>query len=167
MTPKDLSINKNKYIHHGENDISVDGMNNSSLKMMPRGTVLFSSRAPIGYIAIASDDVTTNQGFKSVVPKNEVGTAFVYHFLKDNLDIIKSQASGSTFMEVSGSLMKNIDAILPDAVFIEKFKSIVNPIMKLQEYLEQENNFLCEFRNNMLPKLISGEIDVSNSDVDI
>ena len=60
---------------------------------MPRGTVLFSSRAPIGYIAIASGEVTTNQGFKSIVPRKEVGSAFIYHFLKDNLDSIKLQAT--------------------------------------------------------------------------
>lgn len=73
---------------------------------MPEGTVLFSSRAPIGYIAVAAGEVTTNQGFKSIVPKPEIGTAFVYYFLKHNLPIIEGMASGSTFKEVSGSAMK-------------------------------------------------------------
>ena len=82
ITPKDLSINKAKFISHGENDITELGLQNSSASVMPEGTVLFSSRAPIGYIAITSGKVTTNQGFKSVVPKPEIGTAFVYYFLK-------------------------------------------------------------------------------------
>ena len=77
ITPKDLSINKSKFVSHGENDITELGLKNSSAVIMPEGTVLFSSRAPIGYIAIATDEVTTNQGFKSVVPKQEIGTPFV------------------------------------------------------------------------------------------
>ena len=80
ITPKDLSINKSKFVFHGENDITELGLKNSSATIMPEGTVLFSSRAPIGYIAIAAGEVTTNQGFKSVVPKSEVGTPFVYFF---------------------------------------------------------------------------------------
>ncbi len=84
ITPKDLSVNKSKFISHGENDITELGLKNSSATIMPEGTVLFSSRAPIGYIAIAVGNVTTNQGFKSVVPKLEIGTAFVYYFLNLN-----------------------------------------------------------------------------------
>ena len=77
ITPKDLSINKSKFVSHGENDITELGLKNSSAAIMPEGTVLFSSRAPIGYIAIAAGEVTTNQGFKSVVPKPGIGTPFV------------------------------------------------------------------------------------------
>ena len=68
ITPKDLSLNKSKFISHGENDISEFGFSKSSVTKMPAGTVLFSSRAPIGYIAIAANELTTNQGFKSIVP---------------------------------------------------------------------------------------------------
>ena len=122
ITPKDLSINKAKFISHGENDITELGLKNSSASVMPEGTVLFSSRAPIGYIAITSGKVTTNQGFKSVVPKPEIGTAFVYYFLKYNLPIIEGMASGSTFKEVSGSTMKNISAVIPDTKTLGFFR---------------------------------------------
>ena len=115
ITPKDLSVNKSKFISHGENDITELGLKNSSASIMPEGTVLFSSRAPIGYIAIAAGEVTTNQGFKSVIPKSEIGTPFVYFFLKHNLPVIEGMASGSTFKEVSGSTMKNIPTVIPDA----------------------------------------------------
>ena len=81
ITPKDLSVNKSKFITHGENDITELGLKNSSASIMPEGTVLFSSRAPIGYIAIAAGEVTTNQGFKSVIPRPAIGTPFVYYFL--------------------------------------------------------------------------------------
>lgn len=142
-------------------DITELGMKNSSVKIMPRGTVLFSSRAPIGYIAIAKGDVTTNQGFKSVVPNDNIGTAYVYFFLRDNLVTIESMASGSTFKEVSGSTMKNIRAIIPDDEVLARFSDLCNPILAQQELLEIENDNLTKMRDTLLPKLMSGEIDLS------
>lgn len=161
ITPKDLSINKSKFVSHGENDITELGLKNSSAAIMPEGTVLFSSRAPIGYIAIAAGEVTTNQGFKSVVPKPEIGTPFVYFFLKNTLPVIEGMASGSTFKEVSGSTMKNVPAVIPDAETLAKFSDFCAPILAQQRILEEQNQSLATLRDNLLPKLMSGEIDVS------
>ena len=161
ITPKDLSINKSKFVSHGENDITELGLKNSSAAIMPEGTVLFSSRAPIGYIAIAAGEVTTNQGFKSVVPKPEIGTPFVYFFLKNTLPVIEGMASGSTFKEVSGSTMKNVSAVIPDAETLAKFSDFCAPIFAQQRILEEQNQSLATLRDNLLPKLMSGEIDVS------
>ena len=165
ITPKDLSINKSKFISHGENDISELGLKNSSATIMPEGTVLFSSRAPIGYIAIAAGEVTTNQGFKSVVPKPEIGTPFVYFFLKHNLPVIEAMASGSTFKEVSGSTMKNIPAIIPDTETLARFNAFCAPIFAQQRVLEEQSQSLEALRNHLLPKLMSGELDVSGLDL--
>ena len=162
ITPKDLSINKSKFASHGENDITELGLKNSSAVIMPEGTVLFSSRAPIGYIAIATGEVTTNQGFKSVVPKPEIGTPFVYFFLKNTLPVIEGMASGSTFKEVSGSTMKKVPAVIPDAETLAKFSSFCAPIFAQQRILEEQNQSLAILRDNLLPKLMSGEIDVSD-----
>ena len=161
ITPKDLSINKSKFVSHGENDITELGLKNSSAAIMPEGTVLFSSRAPRGYIAIAAGEVTTNQGFKSVVPKPEIGTPFVYFFLKNTLPVIEGMASGSTFKEVSGSTMKNVPAVIPDAETLAKFSDFCAPIFAQQRILEEQNQSLATLRDNLLPKLMSGEIDVS------
>lgn len=161
ITPKDLSINKAKFISHGENDITELGLKNSSASIMPEGTVLFSSRAPIGYIAIASGEVTTNQGFKSVVPKPEIGTAYAYCFLKHNLPVIEGMASGSTFKEVSGSTMKNVPAVIPDTETLTCFNDFCAPIFAHQRILEEQNQSLAALRDSLLPKLMSGEIDVS------
>lgn len=161
ITPKDLSNNKSKFVSHGENDITELGLRNSSASIMPEGTVLFSSRAPIGYIAIAAGEVTTNQGFKSVVPKPEIGTPFVYFFLKNALPVIEGMASGSTFKEVSGSTMKNVPAVIPDAETLAKFSDFCAPIFAQQRILEEQNQSLATLRDNLLPKLMSGEIDVS------
>ena len=157
ITPKDLSINKSKFILKGANDITEIGLKRSSAKLMPEGTVLFSSRAPIGYIAIAAGEVSTNQGFKSIIPKEEIGTAYVYYFLKENLSVIEGMASGSTFKEVSGSTMKSIPAIIPDKDTLNKFSDICKPIFAKQKFLEQENERLEIIRDTLLPKLMSGK----------
>ena len=126
---------------------------------MPRGSVLFSSRAPIGYISIAKNDICTNQGFKSVVPNNGY-TAFIYYYLVANTENIEAQASGSTFKEASGSLMKSLPIVKPSNNILESFEDILKPIFREQENLEQENTNLATLRDTLLPKLMNGEIKV-------
>lgn len=165
ITPKDLSLNKSKFISRGEIDISELGFSKSSATKMPTGTVLFSSRAPIGYIAIAANEVTTNQGFKSVVPNENVGTAFIYYLLKFLLPTIEGMASGSTFKEISGTGMKSVPVVIPDNEAIEKLNAFCTPIFQQQEVLEAENSRLADIRDALLPKLMSGELDVSDIDL--
>lgn len=165
ITPKDLSLNKSKFISRGEIDISELGFSKSSATKMPTGTVLFSSRAPIGYIAIAANEVTTNQGFKSVVPNENVGTAFMYYLLKFLLPTIEGMASGSTFKEISGAGMKSVPVVIPDNETIEKFNAFCTPIFQLQEVLEAENSRLADIRDSLLPKLMSGQLDISAIDL--
>ncbi len=161
ITPKDLSLNKTKFISHGEIDISTKGLAKSSATLMPRGSVLFSSRAPIGYIAISDCELSTNQGFKSIIPFENIGTEFVYFFLKNNTNALEKVASGSTFKEVSGSTMKAFPTIVPDNETLAKFRSFCSPIFKQQRIHEQENRCLSVLRDTLLLKLMNGEIDVS------
>ena len=165
ITPKDLAISDNKFIGHGNNDISDLGLKNSSCKIMPKGTVLFSSRAPIGYIAIASNEVTTNQGFKSVIPNRNIGTSFVYYCLKNNVSNIEKYASGSTFKEVSTSVMKEIKVKLLERDELKAFNSITDRILYKQSCLEKENYRLIQLRDILLPKLINGEINLDKIEV--
>ena len=165
ITPKDLSIDKSKFISRGKNDISELGFSNSSATKMPAGTILFSSRAPIGYISIALNTVTTNQGFKSVIPNTNVGSAFMYFFLKQALPTIEGMASGSTFKEISGSGMKSVPAVIPDDETLHKYNEFCQPLFEQQVILEAENRRLSGIRDALLPKLMSGEIDVSNIDL--
>ena len=164
ITPKDLSVDKSKFISHGENDISELGFSKSSTKKMPAGTVLFSSRAPIGYIAIAQNELTTNQGFKSVIPNKNIGTSYVYFLLKNLLPAIEGMASGSTFKEISGAGMKSVPTVMPDVDTIQLFNNFCEPIFKEQEVLEAENRRLSALRDLLLPKLMSGEIDIPSLD---
>ena len=124
---------------------------------MPKGSVLFSSRAPIGYITIALNDICTNQGFKSVIPK-KCGTAYIYYFLKTNTPEIESKASGSTFKEASGSLMKSLPIIIPPDEVEKEFNKLVNPMFHQQSLLEKESRRLATLRDTLLPKLMSGQI---------
>lgn len=135
ITPKDLSVNKSKFISHGENDISELGFSKSSAAKMPAGTILFSSRAPIGYIAIAQNEVTTNQGFKSVIPNENISTAYMYFLLKNLLPTIEGMASGSTFKEISGAAMKSVPTVMPDADIIRLFSSFCEPVFKKNKRL--------------------------------
>ena len=157
LTPKDLSLKCNKFTARGETDITEYGYMNSSAKLMPRGSVLFSSRAPIGYISIAKGDICTNQGFKSVVP-TYAGTAYIYYWLRENTDAIESQASGSTFKEVSGALMKSFPVLVPEKTVLNSFEEELASILDEQEILEEEIYHAEQIRDSLLPRLMSGEL---------
>ena len=131
LTPKDLSNFKGRYISRGERSISQKGYDNSSAQMMPAGTVLFSSRAPIGYVAIAKNELCTNQGFKSVVPHPEVcDSEFLYYLLCYRKHDIEAIASGTTFMEVSGTALKNFVVRMPDISTQKKIASVLSSLDK-------------------------------------
>lgn len=159
LTPKDLSNHPAVYTSRGEIDITEEGYNSTSTKLMPKGTILFTSRAPIGYISIAQNDISTNQGFKSLVPK-KAGTCFLYCFLKYVTPEIENKSTGSTFKEASGALMKSLQVIMPDQKVFEEFEEIVSPLFARIESLEKESSRLSLLRDTLLPRLMSGEIEV-------
>ena len=103
ITPADLSGYREKFIAHGARNITKKGLNSSSARMMPAGTVLFSSRAPIGYVAIASQPVTTNQGFKSFVLPDDIDPSYTYYYLQTARELVESLSGGTTFKEISGA----------------------------------------------------------------
>ena len=160
LTPKDLSVTNCKFTAKGETDITQEGYDSCSTKLMPKGSVLFSSRAPIGYITIAKKEICTNQGFKSVIPKL-AGTAFIYYFLKFSTKEIESKATGSTFKEASGSLMKTLPVIIPLESVLNRFEKKMKPIFNMQEALEDESRRLAALRDTLLPRLMSGELKVN------
>ena len=137
LTPKDLSVNSNKYIFRGERNITEAGFKSCSCKMLPKGSVLFSSRAPIGYVAIAANEMCTNQGFKSVITNEETDSEFLYYLLKYNKDNIASQGSGTTFAEVSGKTMKDIEVVVPKEK--EDQRRIASILSSLDRKIELNN----------------------------
>ena len=143
ITPKDLSSFSGRYIRHGERNITEMGLKSCSTQLLPKDTVLFSSRAPIGYVAIAANEVCTNQGFKSVIPNENTDPLFLFYLLKYNKDKIGGMGSGTTFKEVSGNTMKNIVVNVPsDKVVQEKIATILGTIDDKIEENERINKNL-------------------------
>lgn len=136
ITPKDLSSHTSMYISKGERSISQEGLDNSSAKLLPKGTVLFTSRAPIGYVAIAKKEVTTNQGFKSIIVNDENYNVFVYYLLRNNISVIENHANGSTFKEISGKVMNALEFDIPSLM---EQKTIANILSSIDEKIETNN----------------------------
>ena len=134
ITPKDLAGFSGRFISSGERNITEQGLKSCSTQLMPAHTVLFSSRAPIGYVAIAAQEVCTNQGFKSVVPNDSTDYMFLYYLLKYNRDKIENLGGGTTFKEVSGSTMRGIEVTVPET--IEEERRIASVLSALDDKIE-------------------------------
>ena len=137
ITPADLSNYKEKYISRGKRNISIEGLENSSAKIICKGSVLFSSRAPIGYVVISEKEVTTNQGFKSISPYIENSEHYIYYFLLAEKENISLKASGTTFKELSGTEFGKIFIPLPPLAeqhrIVEKIEHIFAVLDELEE----------------------------------
>ena len=143
ITPKDLSSFRGRYISNGSRNITEEGLRSCSAQLLPSNTILFSSRAPIGYIAIAQNELCTNQGFKSVIPNDDTHPLFLYYLLKYNKQNIENMGSGTTFKEVSGKTMKNIEVIVPtDFSEQTRIASVLGALDDKIEVNEQINNNL-------------------------
>ena len=161
ITPNDLSNNQgNKFISRGRQDVSAEGIKSASLKKYPAGTVLLSSRAPIGYMAISRNEVTTNQGFKSFIPNKGYSSEFIYYTVNNSLKAITQYASGSTFKEVSGGTLKTVKVVLPIMNISDAFKNKVQSIFRKQDFIERENAQLTQLRDWLLPMLMNGQVTV-------
>ena len=135
LTPADMKFINGKYVCQGERFINETGLSNSSAQLIPKGAILYSSRAPIGYIAIAGNDICTNQGFKSLVPICIEINQYLYYCLIERTPEIQSRASGTTFKEISGTEFGNTLIPLPPlseqhriAAKIDKLIPIINTI---------------------------------------
>ena len=155
ITPKDLAGYNKVYISKGERNITEMGFKSCSTKILPKNSVLFSSRAPIGYVAISENDLCTNQVFKSIIPNNKIDYKFLYYLLKHNKNYIASKGSGSTFKEVSGSVMKGIELSIPKNIHDQKkISKILFDIDKKIELNNEINNNLYEFNNKLFEEKI-------------
>lgn len=129
ITPRDLSNHNSMFISKGERSITELGLKNSSAKLMPKGSVLLTSRAPIGYLAISENEVCTNQGFKSIAVNDKIAdNKFIYYLLKTNIDLLLQNATGSTFQEVSGNIIKNLEFKFPPLQEQQSIASILSAI---------------------------------------
>lgn len=162
ITPKDLSSFKGRYITSGERNITEKGLASCSAQMMPKDAVLFTSRAPIGYVAIASQSVCTNQGFKSIVVNEKADPLFVYYLLKYNKDAIEAMGSGTTFKEVSGKTMRAVKVRIPlDVSYQKRIAAVLDSLDTKIENNERINDNLQQ----QAAALFSSLYDRSNTEV--
>ncbi len=145
LTPKDLSNFKKRYISKGERSLTTLGLQSSSARLMPANTVLFTSRAPIGYVAISKNNISTNQGFKSLICREDkVLPEYMYYLMKFNTPVLENQATGSTFKEVSGTLVKNFEVLIPN---IHEQKKIIDILGSLDSKIELNSDSILKLED--------------------
>ena len=155
LSPKDLTSTGYKFISKGETDITEAGYKSCSTKLMPKGTVLLTSRAPVGCLGIAENEICTNQGFKSIIPNANIQTAYIYYFLKKEVEMLKQNASGTTFDEISGSVLKSLKCKIPPKNIALTFNEQCKYIFNYKRIIEKEISKLREL-NQLVISRISG-----------
>lgn len=162
LTPADLSGYKHKEIAHGKRDLTKKGLDSSSAKLMPKGAVVFSSRAPIGYVAIAANEICTNQGFKSFVFTEHVHPSYAFYYLKSIKDLADSWGTGTTFKELSGAVAKKLPFKLAplneQKRIADKLDSILAKVDCAQARLDKIPGILKRFGQSVLAAATSGEL---------
>ncbi len=164
LTPADLYGLKSKYIGSGKRDITNLGLEKSSAQLLPKGSVLFSSRAPIGYVAITSNELATNQGFKSVVPIFQELSEYIYYFLKRSGKFIDAEASGTTFKEVSGTVVSKVLTPLPPIAEQHRIVAKVDELMALCDQLEQQTEASIEAHQVLVTTLLDTLTNSADAD---
>jgi len=164
ITPKDLSDQKQKFVYQGERNISQVGYDSCSTHLLPQNTILMSSRAPIGLLAIAKTELCTNQGFKSFVSKEENMESYLYYYLQIHIKQIEQLGTGTTFKEVSRDDILRFPILKPENHVLNKWSKIVTNINNRQLSLQKENQNLTKQRDELLPLLMNGQVSV-NSDL--
>jgi type I restriction enzyme S subunit len=163
-TPKDLSKLSSPVLLHTERSITRAGVASISSGLLPVGTVLLSSRAPIGYVAVTETPVAVNQGFIAMVCEGPVPNHYVRMWTQQNMDAIEARANGTTFLEVSKSNFRSLPILVPPAQICSTFTQVVRPLHERVVTNLKESETLAVLRESLLPKLISGEIRVKQAE---
>lgn len=163
ITPADLSKYTDKFISNGARDLSIDGYKSCSAKLLPAGTVLLSSRAPIGYVAIAQSELSTNQGFKNFILSDDILSEYAYYYLKSIKSTIESLGSGTTFLELSASNAKKIPIIYPTSketqqAIVNKIESLFDEIDEGIGRLKTAAQQIQQYRQSLLKNAFNGEL---------
>lgn len=162
LSPVDLSNYNGIYISRGNKMITLEGLNNSSAKLLPKDTVCLTSRAPIGYVAIAEKELCTNQGFKSFLPSPTYLAKFLYWYLKGNKELLESKASGTTFLELSASKAATIEFPLPPLSeqqrIVERIEELFTKLDEAKERLQEVADSFAVRKAAILHKAFTGEL---------
>lgn len=157
-TPKDLSGLNTPVLLRTARSLSDAGLARVSSGLLPKGTLLMSSRAPIGYLALAQVPLAVNQGFIAMKPGGELTPEYLYFWCSHNMDAIKQKSNGSTFMEISKSAFRPIPLVVPSSHVVQSFQSFASAIFRRIAANEQERKVLSELRDTLIPRLVSGKL---------
>ncbi|MCQ9377255.1 restriction endonuclease subunit S [Methyloversatilis sp. XJ19-49] len=157
-TPKDLSGAPAPVLLDTERRLSAKGLSKVSSGLLPAGTLLMSSRAPIGYLAIANVPLAINQGYIAILPNSELPPLYMLFWCRLNMDVIKGRANGSTFMEISKKAFRPIPVALPPRPVVERFTDAATVLFSRLTENEQQAQTLATLRDTLLPRLISGQL---------
>ena len=157
-SPKDLSSLGTPVLLSTERKLSLRGLAKVSSGLLPSGTLLMSSRAPIGYLAITQIPLAINQGYIAMPPGGRLPPLYLLFWCRENLDVIKGRANGSTFMEISKKAFRPIPVLAPASEVIEAFQSVIDPLFERLVANERQAQSLTQLRDTLLPRLISGQL---------
>lgn len=157
FTPSE--IGKTKYIFDSERHITNEGLKNSSAKLLPKNTILLSSRATVGEISIASTECSTNQGFQSLITKNNVDNEFIYYLITTIKNEFLRRSSGSTFLEISKNEIKRIPINIPELSEQNKISNLFSAIDNKIEMLEKKHQYYQDFKKYLMQRIFSSQED--------
>ena len=157
FTPSE--IGKTKYIFDSERHITHEGLKNSSAKLLPKNTILLSSRATVGEISIASTECSTNQGFQSLITKNNVDNEFIYYLITTIKNEFLRRSSGSTFLEISKNEIKRIPINIPELSEQNKISNLFSAIDNKIEMLEKKHQYYQDFKKYLMQRIFSSQED--------
>lgn len=161
-SPRDLSNLEFPLLIDTDKKITAKGLKKISSGLLPKGTLLLSSRAPIGYLAITEIETAINQGYIAINGKKEFSNIFILYWLKVNMHLVIERANGSTFLEISKTNFKQINCIIPDSTILHQYINQANATFEVMRNNLLENQELSTLRDTLLPKLISGELNVKD-----
>ena len=159
-SPSDLTGAGTMFMDDSSDHITERGLEQSSARMFPPRSVMLTSRATIGAIAINTHPACTNQGFITCLPNKHVPLYFLFHWLTENVPTFQLMASGATFKEISRGVFKTIDFLQPPIELVEQFEAHATPLAEQILSLQRQVNNLRRTRDLLLPRLLSGQIDV-------
>jgi type I restriction enzyme, S subunit len=162
-TPKDLAGARTPILLDTERRITDEGVNRISSRLLPKRTVLLSSRAPVGYTAMSFIDVAVNQGFIAIPPSASMPGEYLLLWLREHMEVIKAHAGGTTFAEISKRAFRPLLMLVPPAGALAEFQQLARPIFDLLAAKEKETLALADVRDSILPMLISRKIRVPDT----
>jgi type I restriction enzyme, S subunit len=160
FSPSDLTASNSMFIEKSSKQITALGLRKSSARLFPAYSVMMTSRATIGVIAINTTEACTNQGFITCIPNQQLSVHQIYYWMIKNREKINNLASGATFKEINKGTFRQLPIVVPDLGIQKTFSETINPVFRQIENFQRKNANLRQTRDLLLPKLISGEIDV-------